>query len=93
MPKSNNDLEFRAADNYVAEGVGNLVPGIYYPERASRAEGGHGGDYVYGPTYNESNYGMNWGLLPQADHPIGRYLGMHDKDETGTKPNTIAIVF
>lgn len=93
MPKSNNDLEFRAADNYVTEGINSINPSTYYPERVDRAEGGHGGDYVYGPTYNATNYGMNWGPLPNADHPISKYLGMHDKEETGSKPNTIAIVF
>lgn len=93
MPKSNNDLEFRAADHYVTEGVNTLNPVNYYPESASRAEAGHGGDYVFGPSYNASNYGMSWAGLPNADHPIGKYLGMHDKEETGSKPNTIAIVF
>jgi len=64
MPKSNADLEFRVSDNYVTEGVNSISPVNYYPESAARAEAGHGSDYVYGPTYNPSTYGMTWSNLP-----------------------------
>lgn len=63
MPKSNADLEFRASDNYVAEGLTNIQPLNYYPEPAVRDDAGYGTDYMYGPTYDATTYGMKWSNL------------------------------